>query len=83
MSAKTFKSASAAFNLPSASNFKKTYVFHVYDDIIPVFLDPYGIPLNFNNNGSATFKSPMIENSVCAFRQPDMVLHHCVGHYPN
>ena len=50
---------------------------------MPVFLDPYGIPIKFNNNGSASFKSTVSENATHAVRAPSIVWHTCNIRYTN
>ena len=65
------------FNWEYARFSKKVYVFHIYDEIQKVFLDPYGIPFNFSSNGVAIFKSPVHENANCVIRKPNRVYHQC------
>ena len=53
------------------------FFFHLYDNKLPIFLDPYGIPIKFNNNGSASFKSTVSENGTHAVREPSLAFHIC------
>ena len=55
---------------------KKSFVFHIHDNIYPVFLDPYGVPFNYIN-GVASFKSPMNANNKCHFHKPPATYHIC------
>ena len=71
------------FSWENFSHPRKTLFFHLHDDKIPIFLDPYGIPLNFNRNGSASFKSTMNENATQSVSSPSMAIHICNIRYTN
>ena len=65
------------FSWEITNYYKKPIAFHIHDNIKPVFLDPDGIPFNFDRSGVALFTNPNGGNGKCNIRKPTCVYQHC------